>query len=639
MSRQRTSHLVVALAAIFAVAGACPQVASAAEKYHSLYDAAFSPDGKLVAATDHTAGAVVLVDTAGNKVVRTVALNGKPTCVVWSPKGDRLYVSELGAGTVAEVDPAAGKVLRRLNVGARPAGLALSPKHNLLLATNMGLHCVSVVDLGSGKEKARVPMLNVPHGIAVTPDESLALVTNLYPFGDASKATQSGCLGVIDLKTLKKVADIKFTSGSTLMREVVCSPDGKWAYVSHTLGRFTLPTTQLDRGWVNTNAMTVVDLAKKEAYATVLLDRLTEGAADPWGLTIAKDGKTLWVTLSGVHQLGKMDLESLHLLMDGKDIPADKPTPDGTPRHLSQIWGEIKKDPNQRAQLANDLAALYGAGLLIRTRLDCNGPRGIDLAPDGKKLAIASFFTGDVVFADPDNGKVLASVPAGKQPEIDTVRRGEIAFHDARQCFQHWLSCATCHPEDARADGLNWDLLNDGIGNPKNTRSLLWSHKTPPVMSLGVRATYEVATLAGFRFILFREPDPVDVDAVQAYLRSREPDKSPHLLPDGGLSDKAKQGKKLFEDAKTGCTTCHPAPLLTDLKMYDVGTRGELDRKDAFDTPTLVELWRTGSYLHDGSAKTLQEVLIDRNKKDTHGTTSHLSKEQIDALVEYLLSL
>ena len=624
----------MAVAGLVLLAG---QPAGAAA-YRSPYDVAYSPDGKLLAASDHTCASVVLLDAASNKVVKEVKLNGKPTGVAWSPKSDRVYVSEQSAGTVAEVDPKAGKVVRRLNVGARPAGVVLAPKHGLLLAVNMGTESVSAIDLASGKEKARIPMLNTPHGIAVTPDESKALVTNLYPFGDASKATQAGCLGVIDLKTLKKVKDIQFTPGSTLMREAVCSPDGKWAYVSHTLGRFTLPTTQLDRGWINTNAMTVVDLTKLEPYATVLLDRLTEGASDPWAVVISKDGKTLWVTLSGVHQIGRIDLESLHLLMDGKDIPKDKPTPDGTPRHLSQIWAEIKKDPAKRDFLANDLAALYGAGLLVRTRLKCSGPRGADLSPDGKKLAVASYFTGEVVIAEPGTGKLTAATPVGNQPAADSIRKGEIVFHDGTYCFQHWLSCATCHPEDARADGLNWDLLNDGIGNPKNTRSLLWSHKTPPAMSLGVRATSDVATLAGFRFILFREPEPGDVDHVKNYLRSLEPEKSPYLV-NGKLSAKAQQGKKLFEDSKVGCARCHPAPLLTDLKMYKVDTRGELDRTDEFDTPTLVELWRTAPYLHDGSAKTLKEVLTTRNKKDQHGKTSHLSKDQIDALVEYLLSL
>jgi cytochrome c peroxidase len=157
-------------------------------------------------------------------------------------------------------------------------------------------------------------------------------------------------------------------------------------------------------------------------------------------------------------------------------------------------------------------------------------------------------------------------------------------------------------------------------------------------MSLGIRENMEEATQKGFQFIQFREIEEGDLNAVRAFLRSMEPEPSPYLV-NGSLSDKARKGREVFENAEVGCSACHPAPLFTSLKTYDVGTRSALDRNDAFDTPTLVELWRTGPHLHDGSAVTLNDVLTTKNPNDRHGKTSHLSEEEIDALVEYLLSL
>jgi len=177
------------------------------------------------------------------------------------------------------------------------------------------------------------------------------------------------------------------------------------------------------------------------------------------------------------------------------------------------------------------------------------------------------------------------------------------------------------------------------MGNPKNTKSLVLSYKTPPVMSSGVRATMEAASAAGFHFIQFRQVEPEALDAVQAYLRALTPERSPHRMPDGSLSPLARRGKALFEDSRTGCSDCHTGELLTDLKSHDVGTRHELDRRDAFDNPTLLELWRTAPYLHDGSAPTLLDVLTTHNRGDKHGKTSHLSKDKLAALVAYLLSL
>ena len=204
-------------------------------------------------------------------------------------------------------------------------------------------------------------------------------------------------------------------------------------------------------------------------------------------------------------------------------------------------------------------------------------------------------------------------------------------------CFQGWLSCATCHP-GGRADGLNWDLLNDGMGNPKNTKSLVLSHQTPPAMATGVRDTAETAVRAGMHHIQFVKRLPEDAKALDAYLKSLRPMPSPYRVG-GKLSAAAGRGKKVFEDKIVGCVPCHGGPLLTDRKSYDVGTRGTLARQGKFDTPTLLELWRTGPYLHNGSAATLKAVLTTSNKQDKHGKTSHLTPKQIEDLAAYLKSL
>jgi len=149
----------------------------------------------------------------------------------------------------------------------------------------------------------------------------------------------------------------------------------------------------------------------------------------------------------------------------------------------------------------------------------------------------------------------------------------------------------------------------------------------------------ETATASGFRHILFKEASAAEVKAVQAYLRSLAPIPSPWLV-DGGkkLSSNARRGKAVFESAEADCSRCHTGPLLSDQKKYDVGTGNNTDSSGDFVTSMLVELWRTGPYLHDGSAPTMRDVLTTRNAADAHGVSSHLSNEQIDELVEFLLS-
>jgi cytochrome c peroxidase len=231
---------------------------------------------------------------------------------------------------------------------------------------------------------------------------------------------------------------------------------------------------------------------------------------------------------------------------------------------------------------------------------------------------------------------------------MTSARKGEMFFYDASLCFQKWQSCATCHPADARPDALNWDLLNDGMGNPKNTKSLLLAHRTPPSMALGVRESAQVGVRAGIRFIQFAVRPEADAVAIDQYLMSLKPMPSPKLVRNPvtkklKLNKAAKKGKKIFE--KAGCVTCHSGSLLTDMSSYNVGTGKERqegdDRKpeNTFDTPTLIEVWRTAPYLHDGRAAKIKDVLTEFNKDDMHGITSDLTEKQIDELAEYILSL
>src|SRR5688572_32003732 len=52
---------------------------------------------------------------------------------------------------------------------------------------------------------------------------------------------------------------------------------------------------------------------------------------------------------------------------------------------------------------------------------------------------------------------------------------------------------------------------------------------------------------------------------------------------------------------------CHKGPFFTDMKLHDIGTVSTYDHPtNRFDTPTLIEVWRSGPYLHDGSAATVR---------------------------------
>ena len=193
--------------------------------YHSPYDLAFSPDGRTLAVSDHTAKSVAFIEVepGGVRLVRQVKLGGQPAGVAWARDGASVFVAEYGAGRVAEVEASSGKVIRRLRAGLRPVGLAVAPARRLLIAANTVTDDVSVIDLATGTERARIEVPREPYFVTVTPDESLAVIGNLLPAGSAEDPTLASVVSLLDLERLQHVSDVRLPAGSTSVREVLTS--------------------------------------------------------------------------------------------------------------------------------------------------------------------------------------------------------------------------------------------------------------------------------------------------------------------------------------------------------------------------------------------------------------------------------
>nr|MDP7289614.1 hypothetical protein [Phycisphaerae bacterium] len=224
--------------------------------YRSPMDIEFSPDGKLLAVSDHTAEGLITLDAYG-RVKSATRLAARPLGVAWSSDSKSIFVAEHLAGSVAEVS-SKGKILRRFNDTLRPAGLAIARKKGLLLTSDAARHSVSILDLASGKEIARRQVVREPRYIAVTPDETLAVVGNRLPAGNADESLFSAAVSLVSLEADGAVTNIMLPPNSVNILGVVVSPDGRWAYAAHNLGRTLLPTEQIEYGWISANGVSII---------------------------------------------------------------------------------------------------------------------------------------------------------------------------------------------------------------------------------------------------------------------------------------------------------------------------------------------------------------------------------------------
>jgi cytochrome c peroxidase len=264
-------------------------------------------------------------------------------------------------------------------------------------------------------------------------------------------------------------------------------------------------------------------------------------------------------------------------------------------------------------------------------------------------------------------------VPEANPLTREKVELGKKLFFDKRLSRDQSISCATCHePDRAFTDTRPVGVGIGGKTGPRRVprlvnrawgRSFFWDGRAatleeqvlqpiqnPKEMDLTLE---EVAARTGL---------PVEQvqQALASYVRTILSGDSPYdrfLLGDTtALTATQQLGLRLFR-GKAGCAGCHVGPNLTDERFHNTGVgwgkdrgRAEVSGRNAdlgaFKTPGLREAARTPPYMHDGSLKTLEEVIDFYDKGgeknpalDPEMTELKLTRDEKRALVEFLKAL
>jgi cytochrome c peroxidase len=291
-------------------------------------------------------------------------------------------------------------------------------------------------------------------------------------------------------------------------------------------------------------------------------------------------------------------------------------------------------------------------------------------------------------------------IPADNPLTDEKVALGEALYFDKRLSADGTVSCATCHdPAEAFADRKATAVGIEGRRGARNAPTLLnvmfsaelfWDGRARsleeqaklPLVNpdeMGMPNHEEVVARvasapeyrAAFRKAFGRRGVTIDliVKAIAAYERTCLTGDSPFDRFVGGdagaLNASQKRGWELFRH-KAGCINCHTfgpdAPFFTDFKFHNTGVAsgvagaaadlgrfrvtGRLEDAGAFKTPTLRNVELTSPYMHDGSEKTLIDVVrfyskggVPNPQLDSRLHPLSLTEDEISDLVGFLRAL
>ncbi len=282
-------------------------------------------------------------------------------------------------------------------------------------------------------------------------------------------------------------------------------------------------------------------------------------------------------------------------------------------------------------------------GLAVILVLSLAASFGADAALAQGKPKLPLGLDADSTFLPDDNPMTPAKLALGKK-----------FFWDKRWSVNATVACVSCHPpEHGWADPRQFSINFAGQPTPRHAPTIvnrlfsdrqLWTGLRPSleeqalkdsnrtdemvVKNLGAIPAYQ----AEFRAVFQTELNPDGVaKAIASYVRTIVSGNSPYDRFRAGdktaLSAAAQQGLTLFE-GKARCVACHVGFNFTDEGYRNIGvgmekpnpdlgrylvTKVEAD-KGAFKTPTLRDVAKRSPYMHDGSEKTLENVVAFYNR-------------------------
>ena len=589
--------------------------------YASPLEMVFSPDGARLYVLCQGSDEVRVLNSATYKAIKNIAVGHVPRGMSLSPDGRRLLVTNTWDDSVSVIDTRMLAVTATWTVGAEPSGVVQDKTGKYVFVANRISNDVAVLDATTGAEQKRLAAGRGASYITPSPDGTRLYVSHIYP----NPTRESTALGnrsapqseitVIDSAraTIAERIPLKNIAHGF---HIAFSRDGRLGVLAQLHPKNLIPLAHLEHSgaFADTLMLFGADVGKP---VEVPLDELERYATRPFGVAISPDKSRIFVTCEGAEFVTVIDV--VKLLQFAHAHPGSS---------------------------ARDLGA--SANYVITHVEVGHDPRGMAMTRDGSKLLVANRLDDSISVIDAHTSHVIRTVQLESPKTITVLRHGEQAFYTSRYSFQRQIGCANCHI-DSTFDGLTWDLEPDGFGRDIVDNRLLEDlDGTEPFKWNG--GNPNLPTECGPRtekyFWRSENYDDLTLTDLVVYVRHMPLRPNRWRQADGSLTPAQERGKALFDRPvdkfgkpiaeENRCGYCHSGPKGTSQRSFDVGTGKGTDNSGLLDTPQLTNVGLTAPYLHDGTAKTLEEIWTVYNPQDKHGRTNDLTKDELNDLIEYL---
>lgn len=598
---------------------------NAGQIYASPLEILPSPDGARFYVLCQGSDEVRVLDAGSYAPLATIAVGHLPRGIGLSAVGDRLYVTNTWDDTVSVIDTHSFKVISTWPVGAEPSAVVADPSGAHVFVANRISSDIAVLDAHTGQEQDRLLAGRGSSYLTLSPDGRIVYATHIYPdpsprrTGLENRTAPESEITVIDAQRAVVIDRIPLHAVAGVFH-VAVSADGRLGAVAEFHPRNLVPLAHLEHGGAFSYTLTLFG-AGVGTPVEVPLDELDRYASQPFGVVITPDRARLFVSLGGSEAVLAIDV----------------------PRLLNFVRTRPRPRSNS---FATDLSA--SANYVVARIPVGRNPRGLALSLDGRRLLVANRLDDTISVIDTHSLQVVATIHLAGPQTVDWLRRGEQAFYSARYSFQGQIGCSSCHI-DSTFDGLEWDLEPDGFGRDivdnrmledlRGTEPFKWNGGNPNLPT-------ECGPRTERYFWRSENYDDLTLSDLVLYIRSLPLRPNRWRLPGGAFTPAQERGRELFERTadKLGkpipltnrCNYCHSGPKGTDQRSFDVGTKKPTDESGLLDTPQLSNIALSGPYLHDGSARTLEEIWTIYNPDDKHGRTNDLTKDELNDLIEYL---